>query len=167
MDGEAALAALELRALHAEGEREDIARLHPLHKWLVECLHEGKRVRGRLGQTLPLEEPVLAQVDGSFHLPRRQVEPHRDHQVVAGQQRCVDRLLVCRCQAGQELRVGGGRFSLGDAEDALPLPIDSDLGGNPEVHFKHVVLLSLACSCRSTSWRYNGSLPLPGMFSGG
>ncbi len=35
-------------ALHAEGERKDIAWFHPLHKWLVERLHEGKRVRSWL-----------------------------------------------------------------------------------------------------------------------
>src|SRR5207302_5286347 len=95
---------------------------------------------------LSLKEPVLAQVDGSFHLPGRKVEPHRDRQVITGPQRCVHLLLVHRRQAGQELRVGGGCFSLRDAEDALPLPVAFDQGGNPEDCFKHVLLLSLGVS---------------------
>jgi hypothetical protein len=67
-----------LGTLHPERDREDIAWFHSLDQWLVERLHEGKRVRHRLGHPLPLKEPVLAQVDGSFHLPGRKVEPNRD-----------------------------------------------------------------------------------------
>src|SRR5712692_315562 len=90
----------------------------------------------------PLKEPVLAQVYGSFNLPGRKVESHRDRQVVTGPQCCVHLLLVHRRQAGQELRVVGGCFSLRDAKDALPLPVAFDQGGNPEVCFKHLLLLS-------------------------
>ena len=78
-----------LGALHPERDREDIAWFHALHQWLVERTHERKRVRCRLRQTLPLKEPVLAQVDGSFHLPGGKVEPHRDRQVITGLQRRV------------------------------------------------------------------------------
>src|SRR5437763_1579563 len=78
-----------LRALHPEGDREDIAWFHIPHQWLIERPHEGKRVRYRLRDTLPLKEPVLAQVDGPFHLPGREVEPNCDCQVITGPQRCV------------------------------------------------------------------------------
>ncbi len=104
--------------------------------------HKGKRVRCRLRHTLSLKEPVLAQVNGLFHLPGGKVEPHRDRQVVTGPQRGVHLLLVHCHQAGQELRVVVGRFSLRDAKDALPLPIAFDQGGNPEDCFKYVLLLS-------------------------
>src|SRR6266851_6795421 len=132
-----------LGSLHPERDREDIARFHPLHPWLVERPHERKWVRCRLRHTLPLKEPVLAQVYGSFHLPGRKVEPHRDCQVITRLQRCVHLLLVHRRQAGQELRVVGGCFSLRDVKDALPLSVAVDLGGNPEVCLKHLLLLSV------------------------
>src|SRR5438270_9022052 len=132
-----------LGALHPEGDREDIAWFYPLHEWLIERPHEGKRVRYRLRDTLPLNEPVLAQVDGSFHLHGRKVEPNRDRQVITRPQRCVYLLLVHRRQPGQELRVLRGCFSLRNVKDALPLPVASDQGGNPEDCFKHKVLLSV------------------------
>src|SRR6266571_6168096 len=132
-----------LGALHPECDREDIAWFHSLHQWLIERPHEGKRVRCRLRHTLPLKEPVLAQVDGSFYLPGGKVEPNRDRQVITGPQRCVHLLLVHRCQAGQELLVVSRCFSLRDVKDALPLPIAFDQGGNPEDCFKHVLLLSV------------------------
>src|SRR5213082_1480863 len=78
-----------LGALHPEGDREDIAWFHSLHKWLIERPHEGKRVRCRLRHTLPLKELVLAQVDGSFHLHGRKVEPNRNRQVITCPQRGV------------------------------------------------------------------------------
>ena len=74
-----------LGALHPERDREDIAWFHPLHEWLIERSQEGKRVRYRLRDTLPLKEPVLAQVDGLFHLPWWKVEPNRDRQVITDQ----------------------------------------------------------------------------------
>jgi hypothetical protein len=67
-----------LGALYPERDREDIAWFYPLHEWLIERLHGGKWVRCRLWYTFPLKEPVLAQVDGSFHLPGGKVEPNRD-----------------------------------------------------------------------------------------
>ena len=73
-----------LGALHLERDRENIAWFHPLHQWLIECPQERKRVRCCLRYTLPLKEPVFAQVDGSFHLPGRKVEPNRDRQVITG-----------------------------------------------------------------------------------
>src|SRR6266699_549230 len=88
-----------LGALHPERDREDITRFHPLDQWLIERLHEGKRVRCRLRHPLPLKKPVLAQVDGSFHLPGGKVEPNRDRQVITRPQCCVHLLLVQRCQA--------------------------------------------------------------------
>src|SRR5207249_7511442 len=91
-----------LGALHPEGDREDIAWFHSLHKWLIERPHEGKRVRCRLRHTLPLKELVLAQVDGSFHLHGGKVEPNRDRQVITRLQRWVHLLLVYCRQAGQE-----------------------------------------------------------------
>src|SRR2546423_14437525 len=133
---------LILRALHPEGDCEDIAWFHSLHKWLIERPHEGKRVRYRLRDTLPLKELVLAQVDGSFHLHGRKVELNRNPQVITCPQRGVYLLLVHRRQTGQELRVVSGCFSLRDAKDALPLPVASDQGGNPEDCFKHMLLLS-------------------------
>ena len=132
-----------LGALHPERDREDIAWFHSLHKWLIERPHKGKRVRCRLRHTLPLKEPVLAQVNGSFHLPGGKVEPNRDRQVITGLQRCVHFLLVHHRQAGQKLRVVGGCFSFRDVKDALPLPVAFDQGGNPEICFKHVLLLSV------------------------
>src|SRR6266568_2738604 len=57
-----------LGALYPERDREDIAWSHPLHPWLIERPHERKWVRCRLWHPLPLKEPVLAQVDGSFLL---------------------------------------------------------------------------------------------------
>jgi len=132
-----------LGTLHPERDREDIAWFYSLHEWLIESPQEGKGVRCRLRHTLPLEEPVLAQVDGPFHLPGREVEPNRDRQVITGPQGCIHLLLVLRRQSGQELRVAGGRFSLRDAKDALPLPIASDQGRYPEVCFKYVLLLSV------------------------
>src|SRR6266566_7179035 len=131
-----------LGALHPERDREDITRFHPLDQWLIERLHEGKRVRCRLWHPLSLKEPVLAQVDGSFHLPGGKVEPNRDRQVITRSQHGVHLLLIQRRQAGQELRVGGGRFSFRDAKDALPLPVAIDQGCNPEDCFKHRLLLS-------------------------
>ena len=133
---------LILRALHPEGDCEDIAWFHSLHKWLIERPHEGKRVRCRLRHTLPLEEQVLAQVDGPFHLPGREVEPNCDRQVITGPQRCVHLLLEHTRQARLEPRVVSRYFSLCDAKDALPLPVASDQGGNPEASFKHLLLLS-------------------------
>ena len=133
---------LILRALHPEGDCEDIAWFHSLHKWLIERPQEGKRVRCRLRHTLPLKEPVLAQVDGSFYLHGGKVEPNRDRQVITCPQRCVYLLLVHRRQAGQELHVVSGCFSLCDAKDALPLPVASDQGGHPEDSFKHLLFLS-------------------------
>src|SRR5215469_8155322 len=85
---------------------------------------------------------VLAQVDASFHLPGGKVEPYRDRHVITRAQEGVHLLLVQRCQAGQELRAGGGGFSLRDVKDALPLPIAIDQGGHPEDCFKHRLLLS-------------------------
>src|SRR5437588_6605098 len=137
---------LMLGALHPERDREDIARFHLLHQWFIERPHERKWVRCRLRHTLPLKEPVLAQVDGSFHLPGGKVEPHRDRQVITGPQRCVHLLLVHRRQAEQKLRVVSGCFSLRDAKDALPLPVALDQGGNPEDCFKHMLLLSMGVS---------------------
>ena len=131
-----------LGALHPEGDREDIAWFYPLHEWLIERSHEGKGVRCRLWHTLSFKELVLAQVDGSFHLHGRKVEPNRDRQVITRPQRCVYLLLVHRRQAGQELRVVRGCFSLRDAKDALPLPVASDQGGHPEDCFKHLLFLS-------------------------
>src|SRR6266581_3532760 len=131
-----------LGALHPERDREDITRFHPLDQWLIERLHEGKRVRCRLRHPLPLKKPVLAQVDGSFHLPGGKVEPNRDRQVITSLKRCVYLLPVHCRQAGQELRVVRGCFSLRNAKDALPLPVASDQGGNPEASFKHLLLLS-------------------------
>src|SRR2546421_1555611 len=133
---------LMLGALHPECDREDIAWFHSLHQWLIERLHEGKRVRCRLQHTLPLKEQVLAQVDGSFHLPGGKVEPNRDRQVITGPQRCVYLLLEHPRQARLEPRVVSRCFSLCDAKDALPLPVASDQGGHPEASFKHLLLLS-------------------------
>src|SRR6266699_5084565 len=130
-----------LGALHPEGDREDIAWFYPLHEWLIERSQEGKRVRYRLRDTLPLKELVLAQMDGSFHLHGGKVEPNRDRQVITCPQRCVYLLSVHCRQAGQELRVVRGCFSLRNAKDALPLPVASDQGGNPEASFKHLLLL--------------------------
>ena len=73
---------LILRALHPEGDCEDIAWFHSLHKWLIERPHKGKWIRYWLRDTLPLKELVLAQVEGSFHLHGGKVEPHRDRQVI-------------------------------------------------------------------------------------
>jgi len=131
-----------LGALHPEGDREDIAWFYPLHEWLIERSQEGKRVRYRLRDTLPLKELVLAQMDGSFHLHGGKVEPNRDRQVITSLKRCVYLLPVHCRQAGQELRVVRGCFSLRNAKDALPLPVASDQGGNPEASFKHLLLLS-------------------------
>src|SRR5947208_16698778 len=78
-----------LRALHPEGDCEDIAWFHSLHKWLIERPQEGKRVHYRLRDTLPLKELVLAQVDGSFQLHGGKVELNRDPQVITCPQRCV------------------------------------------------------------------------------
>src|SRR6266700_6712077 len=111
------------------------------HQWLIERPQEGKRVRCRLKHTLPLKEQVLAQVDGSFHLPGRKVEPNCDRQVITGPQRCVYLLLEHPRQARLEPRVVSRCFSLCDAKDALPLPVASDQGGNPEASFKHLLLL--------------------------
>jgi hypothetical protein len=133
---------LMLGALHAERDREDIAWFHPLHKWLIERLHEGKRIGCRPRHILPLKELVLAQVDGSFHLSGWKVEPNRDSQVITSPQRCVHLLLVHRRQTGQELHVVSGCFSLRDPKDALPLPVAFDQGGNPEDRFKHMLLFS-------------------------
>src|SRR5437016_11486035 len=94
---------LILRALHPEGDCEDIAWFHSLHKWLIERPHEGKRVRYRLRDTLPLKELVLAQVEGSFHLHGRKVEPNCDRQVITCPQRGVYLLLEHPRQTGQEL----------------------------------------------------------------
>jgi hypothetical protein len=82
-------------------------------------------------------------MNGSLHLPWGKVEPNSDRQVIAGLKRCVHLLLVHRSQARQELRVVGGCLSLPDAKDAPPLPVASDQGGNPEVSFKYVLLLSV------------------------
>src|SRR5258708_10570786 len=132
-----------LGALHPERDREDIAWFHPLRPWLVECLHERKRVRCWLRHTLSLKEPVLAQVNVSFHLPGGKVEPNRDRQVITGPHSGVHILLVHCRQARQELRVVGGCFSLRDAKDALPLPGAFYPGGNPLEYFKHGLLLSV------------------------
>src|SRR5712691_3453763 len=107
-----------LGALHSECDREDIAWFYPLHKWLIERLNEGKRVRYRLRDTLPFKELVLAQVDGSFHLHGGKVEPNRDRQVITCPQRGVYFLLVHCRQARQELRVVSGCVSLRDVKDA-------------------------------------------------
>src|SRR2546421_1650965 len=132
-----------LGTLHPEGDCEDIAWFHPLHKWLIERPQEGKRVRYRLRDTLPLKELVLAQVDGSFYLHGGKVEPNRDRQVITCHQRGVYLLLVHRRQAGQELRVVSGCFSFRNVKDALPLTVASDQGGHPEDCFKHLLLLSI------------------------
>src|SRR5205807_6539770 len=132
-----------LGALHPERDREDIAWFYPLHEWLIERSQEGKRVRCRLRHTLSFKEPVLAQVEGSFHLHGGKVEPHRDRQVITSLKRCVHLLLVHRRQAGQELHVVSGCFSLRNVKDALPLPVASDQGGNSEDCFKHMLLLSV------------------------
>src|SRR5438477_3043012 len=131
-----------LGAMHTERDREDIAWFHSLHKWLIERLHEGKRVRCRLWHTLSFKEPVLAQVDGSFHLHGGKVEPNRDRQVITRPQRGVYLLPVHCRQARLEPRVVSRYFSLCDAKDALPLPVASDQGGHPEDSFKHLLLLS-------------------------
>jgi len=131
-----------LGALHPERDREDIAWFHSLHKWLIERPHKGKWIRYWLRDTLPLKEQVLAQVDGSFHLPGRKVEPNCDRQVITGPQRCVYLLLEHPRQARLEPRVVSRYFSLCDAKDALPLPVASDQGGNPEICFKHLLFLS-------------------------
>src|SRR5438105_8506351 len=131
-----------LGALHPEGDREDIAWFYPLHEWLIERPHEGKRVRYRLRDTLPLNEPVLAQVDGSFHLHGGKVEPNRDRQVITRLQRCVHLLLEHPRQARLEPRVVSRCFSLCAAKDVLPRPLPSDQGGHPEASFKHLLLLS-------------------------
>src|SRR6266571_4564057 len=96
-----------------------------------------------LRHPLPLKEPVFTHVDSSFHLPGWKVEPNHDRQVIAGLKRCVYLLLVYRRQAEQELCIVGGCLSLRDAKDALSLLVASDQGGNPEVCFKHVLLLSV------------------------
>ncbi len=62
--------------------------------------------------TLSLKEPILAQVNCSFHLSWGKVKPNCDRQVIAGLKRCVYLLLVYRRQAGQEFRVVGGCPSL-------------------------------------------------------
>src|SRR6266571_8928780 len=131
-----------LGALHPERDREDIAWFYPLHEWLIERSQEGKGVRCRLWHTLSFKEPVLAQVDGSFHLPGGKVELNRDPQVITGHQRGVYLLLEHPRQARLEPRVVSRYFSLCDAKDALPLPVASDQGGNPEASFKHLLLLS-------------------------
>src|SRR5437016_5347138 len=132
-----------LGALHPERDREDIAWFYPLHEWLIERPHKGKWIRYWLRDTLPLKELVLAQVEGSFHLHGGKVELHRDRQVITSLKRCVHLLLVHRRQAGQELHVVSGCFSLRNVKDALPLPVASDQGGNPEDCFKHLLLLSV------------------------
>ena len=91
---------LMLGALHLECDREDIACFHLLHQWLIEGSHERKWVRRRLRHILPLKEPILAQMNGSFHLPGGKVEPDRDRQVIPDLQRRVHLLLVHRRQAG-------------------------------------------------------------------
>jgi len=131
-----------LGPLHPECDCEDIAWFHSLHKWLIERPHKGKWIRYWLRDTLPLKELVLAQVEGSFHLHGGKVEPHRDRQVITSLKRCVHLLLVHRRQAGQELHVVSGCFSLRNVKDALPLPVASDQGGNPEDSFKPLSLLS-------------------------
>jgi len=131
-----------LGALHPERDREDIAWFYPLHEWLIERSQEGKGVRCRLWHTLPLEEQVLAQVDGPFHLSGREVEPNCDRQVITGPQRSVYLLLEHPRQARLEPHVVSRYFSLCDAKDALPLPVASDQGGNPEASFKHLLFLS-------------------------
>ena len=132
-----------LGALHPERDREDIAWFYPLHEWLIERPHKGKWIRYWLRDTLPLKELVLAQVEGSFHLHGGKVELHRDRQVITSLKRCVHLLLVHRRQAGQELHVVSGCFSLRNVKDALPLPVASDQGGNSEDCFKHLLLLSV------------------------
>jgi hypothetical protein len=134
---------LMLGALHPERDREDIAWFHSLHQWFIERPHEGKWVCCQLWHSLSFKELVLSEVGGSFHLPGGKVEPNRDRQVITRPQRCVNLLLVQRRQAEQELRVVSRCFSLCDAKDALPLPIASDQGGNPEDCFKHILLLSM------------------------
>src|SRR5260370_40902504 len=102
----------------------------PLSPWTVACLHERKRGRCWLTHSLSLKEPVLAQVNVSFHLPGGKVEPNRDRQVITGPQRGVHILLVHCRQARQELRVVGGGFSLRGAKDPRPLPAALDPAGN-------------------------------------
>src|SRR5437899_3328704 len=94
-----------LGALHPECDCEDIAWFHSLHKWLIERPHKGKWIRYWLRDTLSFKEPVLAQVDGSFHLHGRKVEPNCDRQVITGPQRCVYLLLEHPRQARLEPRV--------------------------------------------------------------
>ena len=89
-----------LGALHPERDRKDIAWFHLLHQGLIELPQVGKRVRCCLWHTLPLKEPVLAQVDGLFHISWWKVEPNRDRLVITRPQRGIHLLLIHRRQAG-------------------------------------------------------------------
>ena len=88
-----------LGTLHPERNREDIAWFHMLHQGLIELAQEGKWVLCCLRYSLPLKDAVLAQVDGSFHLSGREVEPNHDRQVITHPQRGIYLLLVHRRKA--------------------------------------------------------------------